>query len=40
MTKKGNKKATGGSTRRAKPIAAKAGFTKARRRYECGGKLK
>jgi hypothetical protein len=35
-----NKKANGGATGRAKPVAAKAGFTKARRRYEGGGKLK
>lgn len=38
MKRKANKKATGGTTGRAKPIAAKAGFTKARRRYEGGGK--
>lgn len=24
---------------RAKPLTAKAGFTKNKRRYECGGKL-
>ena len=35
-----NKKSSGGATGRAKPIAAKAGFTKVRRRYGCGGKLK
>ena len=35
-----NKKSSGGATGRAKPVAAKAGFTKARRRYGCGGKLK
>ena len=35
-----NKKASGGATGRPKPVAAKAGFTKARRRYGCGGKLK
>lgn len=40
MKRKVNKKATGGATGRAKPVAAKAGFTKARRRYSCGGKLK
>lgn len=28
------------SKRRAKPLAAKAGFTKTPRRYGCGGKLK
>lgn len=40
MPKKVNKKSQGGPTGRAKPIAAKAGFTKAKRRYGCGGKLK
>ena len=40
MAKKTNKKSQGGSTGRAKPVAAKAGFTKAKRRYGCGGKLK
>lgn len=36
--KGGNKsnKATG----RPKPLTPKAGFTKAKRRYSCGGKLK
>ncbi len=38
--KKVNKRGNGGSTGRAKPVAAKAGFTKAKRRYDCGGKLK
>lgn len=38
--KKVNKKASGGPTGRAKPVVPKAGFTKARRRYGCGGKLK
>lgn len=38
--KKVSKKANGGSTGRAKPVAAKAGFTKSRRRYDGGGKLK
>lgn len=27
-------------TGRAKPMTAKAGITKSRRRYSCGGKLK
>lgn len=27
-------------TRRAKPLTAKAGVTKTKRRYGCGGKLK
>ena len=40
MTKKVNKKASGGSTRRAKPVAAKAGVTLKRRRYDEGGKVK
>ena len=40
MAKRVNKKSQGGSTGRAKPVATKAGFTKARRRYGCGGKLK
>ncbi len=40
MAKISNKKAQGGSTNRAKPVAAKAGFTKIKRRYEGGGKLK
>jgi len=40
VKRKTNKKASGGATGRAKPVAAKAGFTKARRRYGCGGKLK
>lgn len=40
MAKKVNKKSGGGSTRRAKPVAAKAGFTKSRRRYDDGGKMK
>ena len=40
MTKRSNNKAQGGSTNRAKPVAPKAGFTKTRRRYEGGGKLK
>lgn len=38
--KKANKKSSGGSTGRAKPVAVKAGFTKSKRRYGCGGKLK
>lgn len=38
---KGNKKANGGPTGRAKPVAAKSGFTRnAKRRYGCGGILK
>lgn len=28
------------ATRRAKPAVPKAGFTKKKRRYGCGGKLK
>ena len=40
MVKKGNKKAAGGSTRRAKPVVPKAGITRTHRRYGCGGKLK
>jgi len=36
---KGSKK--GGGSRRAKPVAAKAGVTKnPKRRYDCGGKIK
>lgn len=27
-------------TRRAKPMTAKAGVTKTKRRYACGGKMK
>lgn len=38
--KSSNKKSTGGSTGRAKPVAAKAGFTKSKRRYGNGGKTK
>ena len=38
--RRSNKKSNGGSTNRAKPVAAKAGFTKTRRRYGEGGKLK
>jgi hypothetical protein len=33
-------KKAGGGSKRAKPVAAKAGFTKSRRRYDGGGKLK
>lgn len=40
MAKKVNKKSSGGKTGRAKPVAAKAGFTKSRRRYDDGGKIK
>ena len=41
MAKKTNKKSSGGSTRRAKPVAAKAGVTmNPKRRYGCGGKMK
>lgn len=40
VKKKANKKSNGGNTGRAKPVAAKAGFTKSKRRYGCGGKLK
>ena len=29
-----------GKTGRAKPITAKAGVTKTKRRYVCGGKMK
>ncbi len=38
--RKSNKKATGGSTGRAKVAIPKAGITKTHRRYGCGGKLK
>lgn len=40
MVKRSNKKATGGSTNRSKPMTPKAGATVKRRRYGCGGKLK
>ncbi len=40
-SKRGNKKSSGGSTGRAKPVTPKAGITRSgRRRYGCGGKLK
>lgn len=35
MAKNTTKKSTG----RPKPLTPKAGFTKTKRRYECGGKL-
>lgn len=28
------------STGRSKPMSPKAGFTKTKRRYDCGGKIK
>lgn len=41
MAAKANKKSSGGSTRRAKPVAVKAGASKnPKRRYDCGGKIR
>lgn len=40
MAKKVNKKSSGGSTGRAKPMTPKAGATVKRRRYDNGGKVK
>lgn len=41
VNKRGNKKATGGATGRAKPLTAKVSVTRSgKRRYDCGGKLK
>lgn len=38
--KRSNKKSSGGSTNRPKPMAPRAGMTKSKRRYGCGGKTK
>ena len=41
MAKCSNKKASGGSIGRAKPLTPKAGVTRSgKRRYGCGGKVK
>lgn len=41
MVKRTNRKSSGGSVGRAKPLTPKAGVTKSgRRRYGCGGKMK